>query len=65
MKMGRGFEHLSCRDRLKEKGLCSLEQRERGGPRAASQFLKGATRKLQKNISQGHVVIRQGEMALN
>jgi len=32
---------------------------------AAFQYLKGPTRKLKRDLLQGHVVIEQGEIALN
>jgi len=65
-KMIRGLEHLCYKDRLRELGLFSLEKRRLWGDlRAAFQYLKGPTGRMERVFSQGCVVIGQGGMALN
>jgi len=60
------WKHLSYEDRLTELGLFSLEKRRLWEDLiAAFQNLKGPTKKLERDVLQGCVVIGQGVMALN
>ena len=61
--MIRELDNLSYEERLRGLGLFSLEKRRlRGGLIAAFQYVKGPTRKLERDFLQGHTVIGQGVM---
>ena len=59
--MIKGVEHLSCKGKLKEMGLFSLEKRRLQGDLTAA-FQQGATGKKGTDSLAGSVVIEQGEM---
>ncbi|GAB0176551.1 cAMP-dependent protein kinase inhibitor alpha [Grus japonensis] len=66
MKLIRGVEHLSYEDRLRQLRLFSVEiRRIQRDLRAAFQYLKGPTGKLERDCLQRQVVIGQGVIVLN
>lgn len=66
VEMIRGLEHLLSEEKLRELWLFSVDKRSlQGNLRAAFQYIKGATRELERVFLQGYVVIGEGLMALN
>ena len=64
--MLQGMGHLSYRDRLRELGLFSMENRRLWGElRVALQYLKVAVGKKGTDSLAGPVVTEQGEMVSN
>jgi len=61
----RGLKHLSYEERLRQLGLCSLEERRlQGDLIMAFQYLKGAYKQERTNFLHGQIVVGWGETVL-